>query len=1207
MKRLIVAFFLLLLFALPLGAITKLPVSVMKRRERLPVIHSAKDEPYYPAVSIEARSGTGFFREHQVYEFLPEMVWPHMMLDRHGRVHIVTTLNVEAGELQLIGYFFSEDGLSYSDILVVDTTLAVSPTVATSPVSDKVAIVYTRPRDMLSVYNSDVWYIESPDGTSWDLSDRVNLTEYTSADTLRAYCDLDAIYDNEDRLHIVFNAIYFDETTGITSGSGANIYHWSEETGFSLVANGWFDTYPGVWNRTVSKMNIGEDPETGYLYCTWTQFSSTDVASSGYSNGDIYASVSTDNGASWGEPHNLTRTSTPFAAPGDCRSEHWSSLAKLVNDTLHIIYIEDKDAGGIPQGEGSWTNNPVRYLQVPASALLEPPDTTPNTESPGEIVGWSWYDYQQNSTMGKLIAVDTEGGVHLSWMKGFDAGAVVRHIFYNHRTPDGVWLFGDEGVRVENLHRSGYCTIDVSNDLIPFVAYHTDMIYEDASGPLAVPILPPDGAISACREQGAMMRIVDTSGVEPSTIVFSVGGELFTPADSELSFEYPNLTFSPAVPFEDNDTITLTLLSVDDSLGNSLATPVSWRFFTDFSPPVITGTFPPDGAVISCPDSAITVWFADAVSSVDTASVHMFVNREEFFPLDPEMTVAESSATISYLTFASGTVVTVEIDSLLDTPDLCLPNALVHSSFSYIVDTEPPYVVSVEPADGSTISERTPTIRIIVADDVSGVNLDSAYVVINSDTLAVSAACVEVSGDTIIIPTDDCGLHFSPGDEVTCEFSGAEDRVTVCDVNRMEPYSWQFRLLNLSCYLPDTTATPGDTIYIPVYTRNAGGMDAYFVHIAVNVNPDFLTPLGVETEGTFLGSWTIDGITTLLDYMVVELSGAASVETDGVLAYLVFVVPDDAPEGEETEVILDEVVVNSDFVPTENGRLLINWRSALWLYELSFMDTGRDITSRVSFGMSNEATENYDLGIDILSLPPVPGELGGYFSIHDPAHPHITGLSRDIRNSHSIPSVWELITCEGGGTVLWEIEYLPAGRLTLNDSLDMTVTTEYSFSANETLYIRFDRPPLEFATITLYEGWNLVSLPVVPMAELAEIFPTMIGDAYRFLPDEGRYEPVLSPQPGEGFWILSSSATSVTLSGMRLEGYHRHLSRGWNILGALSSPYPADSLCISEGAEHSPLYRFIAPERRYEMADTLLPGDGYWIYLFEPITVSVGD
>ncbi|RKZ33065.1 hypothetical protein DRQ19_03290, partial [bacterium] len=279
----------------------------------------------------------------------------------------------------------------------------------------------------------------------------------------------------------------------------------------------------------------------------------------------------------------------------------------------------------------------------------------------------------------------------------------------------------------------------------------------------------------------------------------------------------------------------------------------------------------------------------------------------------------------------------------------------------------------------------------------------------------------------------------------------------------------------------------------------------------------------------------------------------------------------------------------------------------LWLYELSFMDTGGDITSRVSFGMSNEATENYDLGIDILSLPPVPGELGGYFSIHDPAHPHITGLSRDIRNSHSIPSVWELITCEGGGTVLWEIEYLPAGRLTLNDSLDMTVTTEYSFSANETLYIRFDRPPLEFATITLYEGWNLVSLPVVPMAELAEIFPTMIGDAYRFLPDEGRYEPVLSPQPGEGFWLLSSSATSVTLSGMRLEGYHRHLSRGWNILGALSSPYPADSLCISEGAEHSPLYRFIAPERRYEMADTLLPGDGYWIYLFEPTTVSVGD
>jgi hypothetical protein len=33
---------------------------------------------------------------------------------------------------------------------------------------------------------------------------------------------------------------------------------------------------------------------------------------------------------------------------------------------MHIVYIEDKDAGTAAQSEGTVTNNPVRYLEVPA-------------------------------------------------------------------------------------------------------------------------------------------------------------------------------------------------------------------------------------------------------------------------------------------------------------------------------------------------------------------------------------------------------------------------------------------------------------------------------------------------------------------------------------------------------------------------------------------------------------------------------------------------------------------------------------------------------------------------------------------------------------------------------------------------------------------------------------------------------------------------
>lgn len=61
----------------------------------------------------------------------------------------------------------------------------------------------------------------------------------------------------------------------------------------------------------------------------------------------------------------MTDSQTPGCAAGDCDSDHWSAVANRVDTSLHIIYINDKDAGGIPQDEGSITDNPVMYLAYP--------------------------------------------------------------------------------------------------------------------------------------------------------------------------------------------------------------------------------------------------------------------------------------------------------------------------------------------------------------------------------------------------------------------------------------------------------------------------------------------------------------------------------------------------------------------------------------------------------------------------------------------------------------------------------------------------------------------------------------------------------------------------------------------------------------------------------------------------------------------------
>jgi hypothetical protein len=121
-------------------------------------------------------------------------------------------------------------------------------------------------------------------------------------------------------------------------------------------------------------MNLGVH-ELNILFATWTQFDSSDVSAAGYGNGEIFMSYTYD-GTNWEEPVNLTNSPTPRCYPEECDSDHWSSLADEVNDTLHIFYVNDKDAGGIPQTEGVATENPMMYLAVSVDTLVGIDDET---------------------------------------------------------------------------------------------------------------------------------------------------------------------------------------------------------------------------------------------------------------------------------------------------------------------------------------------------------------------------------------------------------------------------------------------------------------------------------------------------------------------------------------------------------------------------------------------------------------------------------------------------------------------------------------------------------------------------------------------------------------------------------------------------------------------------------------------------------------
>jgi hypothetical protein len=302
-------------------------------------------------------------------------MWPYVAVDRESRIHIVA---MEIGQYSnfpaLIGYTRSTDaGESWTNLAVVDTLLAISPMITSSAVSNKVAIVYPHPTDMNSQWKNDIYVVESENGVDWDfVNDKINLTHYgQDGDSLFAYVDLDAVYDYNDNLHIIWNAqnvgenrVYFD----------SQLLHYDQSSGtinqiYQFGAN-WPDSGCGfgIYNWSISKMSLGVD-SLNHLFTVYTSWNSGDCSIGGFANGDLFMQYSSNNGQSWSAQTNLTRTSTLGCVPGDCDSDVWPSMAEHVDSFLHIIYINDKDAGGFPQTEGALTDNLVMYLAQPNPIL----------------------------------------------------------------------------------------------------------------------------------------------------------------------------------------------------------------------------------------------------------------------------------------------------------------------------------------------------------------------------------------------------------------------------------------------------------------------------------------------------------------------------------------------------------------------------------------------------------------------------------------------------------------------------------------------------------------------------------------------------------------------------------------------------------------------------------------------------------------------
>ncbi len=324
-------------------------------------------EMYQPGVGIFDHYYPAARYSHSSPAFSGRMSISSIAIDGNNNIHLVMNEYADRGRFRLTYCRSDDDGITWTDMVLIDTVKVISSVVTTSPVSDKVVIGYAKSCDTTTQWKNDIVYFESRDGHSWNWRyGRHNITDYENdSDSLYAYTDLDFVIDYNDDINAVWNAqwVVKDSVYFRTYLLYYNEY-FNEICEITHHPDSQWTYISGAWNRPICKMNLSASYNWNEMVVTWTQFDTSDVAASGFGNGDIYMSSRYENNNHWYYMRNITCSASPGCQPGECANDNWSSLAENYNGySINLIYINDKDAGSCIYNEGCPTENPINYLE----------------------------------------------------------------------------------------------------------------------------------------------------------------------------------------------------------------------------------------------------------------------------------------------------------------------------------------------------------------------------------------------------------------------------------------------------------------------------------------------------------------------------------------------------------------------------------------------------------------------------------------------------------------------------------------------------------------------------------------------------------------------------------------------------------------------------------------------------------------------------
>ncbi len=396
-------------------------------------------------------------------------------------------------------------------------------------------------------------------------------------------------------------------------------------------------------------------------------------------------------------------------------------------------------------------------------------------------------------------------------------------------------------------------------------------------------------------------------------------------------------------------------------------------------------------------------------------------------------------------------------------------------------------------------------------------------------------------------------------------------------------------------------ACAGDTILVPVTidSLDYGWITSF--EMDVMFDTEILVPINI-VPGGFTEGWEIGDITVEPDsaFMSYSLNSTRSIAagSGGILCYIRAYVPVTAGSGVFSSIEITRSYFNiGNPIATHNPGMFVTCvMPSEWvgLLRINDRESGKD-DLMLAIGATESATDGYDPGLDLLILPSTPEYVDAWLELDDPRYPHIERLRRDYR-SLSTPQRWYIPTNgEERGVIRWDPSEMPDGRITLNGIYDMKIDSIAYFGMDEMLWIDWTLPTVEIESMELVTGWNMISMPVIPVSTIAsEIFDFSPIPPFGYDAPTRTYFEVEEVQPGMGYWVYSMMDTSVQFAGMPVDTFNLDIYNGWNLIGASGIPRAVSSTCTSPAdIIVGPIYGYEAGG--YIEADTTKPLMGYWL------------